>query len=80
MEDMLYTVPEVAKILKTNTNFVYRLQNAGLLKFMKLGRLKCRKSTLEEFLAKYDGMDISDPDNIKELGNEVTEDGNEFDS
>lgn len=80
MQDMLYTVPEVAKILKTNVNFVYRLQNAGLLKFMKLGRLKCRKATLEEFLAKYDGMDISDPNNIKELGSEVTEDGNEFDS
>lgn len=75
MQDMLYTVPEVAKILKTNVNFVYRLQNAGLLRFMKLGRLKCRKATLEEFLAKYDGMDISDPDNIKALTNDLREDG-----
>lgn len=74
MQDMLYTVSEVAKILKTNTNFVYRLHNAGVLKFLKLGSLKCRKATLEEFLAKYEGMDVSDPNNIKALGNEVAED------
>lgn len=64
MEDMLYTVPEVAEILKTNIDYVYKLQRAGLLRFMKIGRLKCRKSTLEEFLAKYDGKDISDPFNV----------------
>ena len=67
MEDMLYTVPEVAAILKTNVDYVYRLQKAGLIRFMKIGRLKCRKTTLEEFLAKYDGLDISDPFNIKEM-------------
>lgn len=66
MEDMVYTVPEVAEILKTNVDYVYKLQRAGLLRFMKIGRLKCRKSTLEEFLAKYDGMDISDPFNVRE--------------
>ena len=66
MEEMLYTVQEVAQILKTNAAYVYRLQKSGLLKFIKIGSLKCRKSTLEEFLAKYDGKDISDPYNIKE--------------
>lgn len=66
MEDMVYTVQEVAEILKTNVDYVYKLQRAGLLRFMKIGRLKCRKSTLEEFLAKYDGMDISDPFNVRE--------------
>lgn len=70
MEEMLYTVPEVAKILKTNVNYVYRLYQSGQLKFLKLGRLKCRKSTLEQFLARVDGMDVSDPFNIKELGTE----------
>lgn len=64
MEDMLYTVPEVAAILKTNVDYVYKLQKAGLIKFMKIGRLKCRKQTLEAFLEKYDGCDISDPFNI----------------
>lgn len=67
MEDMLYTVPEVATILKTNVDYVYKLQRAGLIRFMKIGRLKCRKSVLEEFLEKYDGLDISDPFNVKEL-------------
>ena len=67
MEDMLYTVPEVAKILKTNVNYVYRLYQSGQIKFLKIGRLKCRKSTLEQFLARVDGMDVSDPFNIKEL-------------
>ena len=70
MEEMVYTVPEVAQILKTNVDYVYRLQKAGLIRFMKIGRLKCRKSTLEQFLEKYDGFDISDPYNIKEVGAE----------
>ena len=65
MEDMLYTVPEVAEILKTNTDYVYKLQRAGLIRFMKIGRWKIRKSTLEQFLEKYDGYDISDPFNIQ---------------
>lgn len=67
MEDMLYTVPEVASILKTNVDYVYKLQKAGLIKFIKIGRWKCRKSTLEEFLAKYDGSDISDPFNVQPI-------------
>lgn len=72
MENMLYTVPEVAAILKTNVDYVYKLQRAGLIRFMKIGRLKCRKSTLEEFLEKYDGLDISDPFNVQELEREKT--------
>lgn len=72
MENMLYTVPEVAAILKTNVDYVYKLQRAGLIRFMKIGRLKCRKSTLEEFLEKYDGLDISDPFNVQELEMEKT--------
>lgn len=67
MEEMLYTVPEVAGILKINVDSVYKLQKAGLLRFMKLGRLKCRKSTLEEFLEKYDGYDVTDPFNVKAI-------------
>lgn len=67
MEEMLYTVPEVAKILKTNADYVYKLQKSGLLKFMKIGKLKCRKSTLEAFLEKFDGQDVSDPFNVKEV-------------
>ena len=67
MERMLYTVKEVAEILKTNTAYVYKLKDAGLLQFMKLGSLKCRKHTLEEFLAKYDGYDLTNPFDVKKL-------------
>lgn len=73
MDEMLYTVPEVAQILKTNVDYVYKLQKAGIIRFMKIGRLKCRKSTLEAFLEKYDGHDISNPFNITELEGEVNE-------
>lgn len=71
MEDMLYTVPEVAAILKTNVDYVYKLQKSGIIRFMKIGRLKCRKATLEQFLKKYEGCDISDPFNIQKIEEEV---------
>lgn len=67
MEDRLYTVAEVAEILRTNVDYVYKLHRSGLLKFMKLGRLKCRAKTLEAFLEKFDGMDISDPENVQPI-------------
>lgn len=67
MDEMLYTVPEVATVLKTNVDYVYKLEKAGLIRFLKIGRLKCRKSTLEAFLEKYDGYDLTDPFNVQEL-------------
>lgn len=67
MPDALYTVEEVARILKTNKDYVYKLHRSGLLRFIKLGRLKCRKVTLEAFLAKYDGLDITDPENVRPI-------------
>ncbi|NFO31505.1 helix-turn-helix domain-containing protein [Clostridium botulinum] len=67
MEEMLYTVKEASKILKTNTDYVYSLIRKGYLRCLKLGSYKIRKSTLEEFLEKYDGFDLSDLENVKEL-------------
>jgi len=64
MEKLLYTVPEVAKILRCNPNRVYDLNKAGLLPFMKLGKLKCRREALIAFLEKYEGYDVSDPYNV----------------
>lgn len=78
MEDMLFTVPEVAEILKTNVDYVYKLHKSGLIKFMKIGRLKCRKTALEEFLEKYDGFDVSDPFNVEQLKQEEGETSNGF--
>lgn len=65
--EKVYTVIEVAEILGCSPVYVYKLRDSGLLQFIKIGRLKCRQSTLEAFLEKYDGYDISDPFNIKEL-------------
>lgn len=64
---MLYTVPEVAKILKSNVDYVHKLRKAGVLPFLKLGQYKCRKVALEKFLATYEGKDVTDPTNITEL-------------
>ena len=50
MEQMLYTVAETSKILKTNSSYVYNLIKLGFLPAIKLGSYKIRKSTLENFL------------------------------
>lgn len=67
MEAYLYTVEEVASILKINKNAVYDLIRKGILTALKLGRLKVTKPTLLKFLREYDGKDLSDLENIKEL-------------
>lgn len=65
--NMLFTVAEVAKILKTNVDFVHRLRRANILPFIKLGAYKVRKESLEKFLEEYEGKDVTDPFDIKEL-------------
>ena len=66
-EPMLYTVEEVADILKTNTDYVYKLLRSGKLPFLKLGRYKVRKESLRDFLASSEGKDLSDPFHIVEV-------------
>ena len=65
--DIVYTVEEAAKLLKTNTNTVYELIRAKQLPALKLGRIKIRRVALLEFLEKNEWKDISDPYNIKTL-------------
>lgn len=67
MEEYLYTVEEVAALLKVNKNAVYDLIRKGLLTALKLGRLKITKGTLLKFLMDYNGKDLSDLDDVKEL-------------
>lgn len=67
MEQILYTVPEVAKLLKTNSDYVHKLRKSGLLPFIKLGQYKCRKEALEQFLAAHEGEDLTNPEEIKKL-------------
>ncbi len=67
MEDVLYTVAETAKLLKTNANYVYELIKRNLLPALKLGSYKVRRTALLEFLAKYEGQDLTDLNDIKKL-------------
>ena len=67
MEDVLYTVKEVSLLIKTNVGYVYNLIKKGYLPALNLGSLKVRRASLLEFLEKYDGKDLSDLDNIKDL-------------
>ena len=67
MPDMLYTVKEVSQILKCNTDYVHKLRRSGLLKFMKLGSFKVRKTELERFLADSEGKDLTNPDKVTDL-------------
>ncbi len=67
MEDMLFTMEETAAILKSNVAYVQELRKSGLLKVLKLGRYKVRKTELERFLKAYEGFDLTDPYNIKKL-------------
>jgi len=65
--DILYTVSEVAELIKCNTNYVYDLIRTGLLPALKLGSMKVTRSALLEFLKKYENYDLTDPSNIKPL-------------
>ena len=56
----LYTVKEVSEILIVNVNVVYDLIKSGTLKALKLGRYKIRRTTLLEFLERYETYDITD--------------------
>lgn len=47
---LIYTVREVAKILKTNPTFVYRLINTGQLKAMRIGSWKVCEEAIKEYL------------------------------
>lgn len=67
MEDVLYTVSEVATLIKSNTTYVYKLIKSGLLPALKLGSCKVTRKSLLKFLEEYEGKDLSDVNNIVNL-------------
>lgn len=67
MEEILYTVRETATLLKVNVDTVHKLRKSGVLPFLKLGQYKVRKQALNDFLEKYEGMDLTNPYEIKEI-------------
>ena len=48
---MLLTVSEVAKMLKVNRNFVYKLIADGELEAVKIGSIKVRKEALNQYVS-----------------------------
>ena len=63
-EKILYTVKEVAGLIHTNVGYVYTLIKLGMLPALKLGSYKIRKSALDDFLLRSEGLDLTDPQNI----------------
>lgn len=64
---LIYTVQEVATILHSSPNYIYELINKGYLPAIKLGSIKVLKTTLEKFLIKNEGNDLSDLNKVKKL-------------
>ena len=47
---MLLTVAEVAKMLKVNKNFVYKIINNGELEAVKVGSIKVKQEALNNYI------------------------------
>ena len=47
---MLLSVSEVAKLLKVNRNFVYKIINDGELEAVKVGSIKVKKEALTKYV------------------------------
>ena len=58
---------EIAKILHTSPNYIYKLIDKGYLPAIRLGSIKVLKSSLDKFLEENEGNDLSDVNDIKKL-------------
>ena len=47
---MLLSVSEVAKLLKVNRNFVYKIIADGELEAVKIGSIKVRRKALDRYI------------------------------
>lgn len=63
----LYKIIEVAEILGTNKQRVYKLIRSKHLTALKLGDLKVSSYELERFIIEANGKDFSDLENVKDL-------------
>lgn len=67
-EEVLYTISEVAALLKVNKNAVYFLINKGYLRSIKFGCRKVTRNALLSFLEQYDGETIPLPGTSRQTG------------
>lgn len=72
-DKLVYTVQEVAKILHSSPNYIYKLIYKGYLPAIKLGSLKILSKTLNNFLIINEGNDLSDLNTIKKITEEFNE-------
>lgn len=66
-EKIIYTIHEVAKMLRVSPNYVYSLIDNGYLPAIKLKSVKILKSSFEKFLLENEGKDLSDLNNAKQI-------------
>ena len=66
-EKILYSVKDLKSVLGIGEANIYQIIHAGLLPYLNLGGMKVRKVAVEEFVAKYEGYDLSDINNIKPI-------------
>ena len=59
--DILYTVPEAAKLLRVNKNLVYDLIRCGYLRSINLGRRKASRKALLDFVEQFEGQTVELP-------------------
>lgn len=56
---VLYTISEVAELLKVNRNTVYQLIHRGYLRSIKFGCRKVTRKAILDFLDQYDGTELT---------------------
>ena len=56
---VLYTISEVAELLKVNKNTVYQLIRCGYLRSIKFGCRKVTRKAISDFLDQYDGTELT---------------------
>ena len=61
----LYTVKEVSKILRTNSNTVYDLISQNKIPALRLGMIKIRGSDLERFIETFPTENMKEDSNEK---------------
>ena len=64
---LVYTVAETSEVLGITKERVYKLIHNGILKGFKCGRMSVSVFAIQDFLKNYEGVDISNPENIKQI-------------
>lgn len=64
---LLLEVKEVAAEMRTSSAMIYRLINAGVLPVLKIGRIKVPYKAIVDFVDRYIGHDVTNPEAIHTL-------------